>query len=535
MRIDPVPSVPALWQLSDETTGYLLVREGRSLLIDCPSGDAAAALRAAGLPAPEVVLHTHVQAEHCHEWAAFPAAVVHVPAGAAEIARRSDAYFAACRTEWPPSREWDSRGQEPYGIAGCVTERPPAQALAVAGELVPGAEFAWADVRLTVVPLPGSGKHAIGLHWAAAGVLFSGDVVRAGGLLVNFYDLERGYGISLGHQQLRASLAKVRELAPRLLCPSTGPVSDDPAGDVARLLARLDRLAALPARRAGEPGAIINFTPQREFGRYRQVAPGLYQNTNFGNIILFVDDAGRGLMVDPDFCVWESWESNCRQLHADLDLLERETGLKTIERALCTHYHGDHVQYADVLRARYGTTVWAAPDVAAVMEWPHEFPYPCTIDWYGFPFKRVRVDRRMDYDRTLDWHGTPVTPLWTPGHCGAHTSFLVVWGGVRVLCAGDVFQYGSGPIGAGLPIAYNDNAWPARGAARTYRAMQALLPELILGGHSHACRDPGGTVLRDFAEQAAACEALAADLVPAGTLQASMTPPGYDAVRAPRQ
>ena len=58
-----------LWCLSHNTNGYLIVRDNASLLIDCPGPDVADALQRRGLPLPELILHTQVQAEHCYEWA----------------------------------------------------------------------------------------------------------------------------------------------------------------------------------------------------------------------------------------------------------------------------------------------------------------------------------------------------------------------------------------------------------------------------------------------------------------------------------
>ena len=121
-----------LYTIASGTNGYLLVREGRGLLVDCPVAGLADELAEHELPAPATVLHTQVQAEHCLEWDSFPAAEVYVPAGSAEIARRSPAFFAACDTVWPPDREWERRGEEAYGIAGCITERPPQGDLPVA-------------------------------------------------------------------------------------------------------------------------------------------------------------------------------------------------------------------------------------------------------------------------------------------------------------------------------------------------------------------------------------------------------------------
>ncbi|MHB9129620.1 MAG: MBL fold metallo-hydrolase [Armatimonadota bacterium] len=527
-RID---ALPQLWQITDGTNGYLLVRGSRSLLIDCPSDTFAEELAAAGLPSPDTILHTQVQEEHCREWSAFPDAQVYVFAESIDVATRAEQFFKEIETEWPPSREWEARGEEKYGVAGCTTERLPEQPLRVAGTLQPGQVFQWEGIDLEVVALPGSGKRAIGFYWRQENVLFSGDLLQNGGYLVNVYDLERSYGGPGGFAELRASLTAVQELKPSLLLPTTGSLITDPMHDSTMLLQRIAWVWKAPARRTDEPYAITNYPPLREFGRYREVIPGVYQNNNYGNIILFVNAAGDGLMIDPDPCVWLSWEENCREIHADLDLLERETGLKRIELAMPTHYHGDHVQYCDLLRERYNTEILATPDVAALMERPQDFPHPCLVDWYGFPFKQIQVDRRIAYDVPFDWHGVAVTPVHTPGHCLAHTGYLLRWQGVRIVCGGDTVQYGQGPIQMGLPCIYNDTAWPDRSPLVTYRWLAQVRPDLVLGGHSHSFFDHDGSIVRDFCAAAEESVRLAAAMVPEGELLRAMTPVHYDTLR----
>jgi len=520
-----------LWKIESETNGYLVVRGERSLLIDCPERTVGRALRAAGLPLPDTILHTQVQEEHCREWGDLAEARVYVAEASADVATRSRRFFAECRTVWPPSREWESRGEEKYGLGGCTTERPPRRALNVAGTLRPDTTFRWKDVLLEVAALPGSGKRSIGLFWRDADILFSGDLVRAGGFLVNFYDLERSYGLPSGYDELRRSIAAVRRLAPRTLLPSTGPAITHPKADCERLLARIAWVYDPPKRRATQACALTNYRPRREFGRYREVADGVFQNNNAGNIILFVDERGRGLMIDPDPCVWFSWETNVREVNGDLDLLEREAGLKRIEFALPTHYHGDHVEYVDLIRERYGAKFLATPDVAAVLERPKDFRYPCVVDWYGFPFDHVQVDGRLAYGRPFLWHGVPIVPVHTPGHCYAHTGYFIRWKGLRIFCSGDVLQYGAGPISVPLPVVYSDTAWPDRGVLVAFERIAALEPDLVLGGHSHSFFDRRGTILRHFCWAARQSLELARDMIAGGDLLRAMTPPGYDEKR----
>lgn len=531
LRLDAIAGLDGVYRVGGDTVGYLIVRGGASLLIDCPAGDLGKAIMAAGLPLPRTILHTQVQAEHCHEHASLPAAAVVVAAAAREVALVSTAYALGCKTFWPPSREWDSRGAEEYGVAGCITERPPDAPLNVTATVEPGQTWTWQDVTLQVLALPGHGKRSLGFWWDAQRTLFSGDLMEAGGFLVNFYDIERSYGVPTGYTELRQSLITAGEFDALRWLPSTGAVITRPEADMAALRDRLAWVNRPPRRRPEATGTVCNFEPIRSFGRYKEILPGLYQNTNFGNVVLFVREDGLGLMIDPDFCVWESWEENVRQWHADLDLLERETGLKRVDRVLLTHYHGDHVEYADEMRARYGSIITATADVAEVCEQPRHFGYPAAIDWYNFPFDHVRVDERVPYERVFHWHDMAITAVHTPGHCNAHASFLMEWRRQQILVAGDIIQYGDGPIACPLPIMYNDNAWPERGQLRALLNIGERPIDYIVGGHSHCCHDPDGEARGAMLAVAHEALHLARRMVSDGDTMRAMTPPHYDAIR----
>jgi len=531
LKLEPLIPTLNLWQLQGETNGYLLVRGKRSLLIDCPGPGLPRLCQERKLPIPDVVLHTHVQEEHCREWQDLAAAEVYAPEAAVDIAKRSPQFWEECRTFWPPSRAWEEeRGREKYGFCGCMTERPPAQPLHICGSLKAGDVFQWQDVILEIVALPGSGRYAQGFFWREADCLFCGDLLAAGGFLANLYDLERCYGKPLGYEELASSLQTVKKIRPRLLLPSSGPISEKPVEDCDQLMARIQWVFSPPRRRNGECG-LRNFQPRRKFGRYVEVADGVYQNDNYGNVILFVASDGAGLMVDPDPCIWEPWEASQRAFEGDLDLLERETGLKNIEMAFVTHYHGDHCECAPLLKKRYGTLLAATPDVAMLLERPDDFPYPARLPWYAFPFSNLLTDIRLPYGQPLRWRDASFTPIHLPGHCWAHSGLICLWRGRRIVCSGDVFQYGGGPIEMPLPICYSDTAWPERGSAIAFRRMRDIKPDIILGGHSHAYAGDVDAILADFISCAEESEQMARQMV-IGDLCAAMTPPGYDSIRA---
>lgn len=482
-------------------------------MIDCPA-DAKLTVK------PEIILHTHVQAEHCMEWECCPEAEVFVPAGTADIALRSDKFFEDCNTVWPEDRAWDTRGEEKYGIAGAVTERPSEKPLNVKGELIPGKTFQWQGNNFDIIALPGHNKRAIGILWREQNVLFSGDLIRKGGYLVNIYDQERSYGLVSGYSQMRDSLNKVTELSPSLVLPATGPVIDQPEADITALLRRIDWI-----REPAGGGEMINFKPLRKFGRWNEVRPGVYQNNNCGNTIVFIDDSGHGIVIDPDPCIWLNWESSCRSVNRDYDLLEQKAGLKTLDFQLITHYHGDHVQFCKLLKERYNAQIATTPDIAVLLR---RNPLPCCLAWYGFPFSELETDIMLEYDQPFNWNGGAVTPVHTPGHCFAHAGYAMECKNERIVCTGDALMYGTGEIRANWPIVYNDTACPERSTLVTLRKLAAIKPELILGGHSHAFEDPDGKIIQQFIAAYEQAELKMSEMLHDKDMQRAMTPPGFN-------
>lgn len=512
-----------IWILKSETNGFLIVRNGKSILIDCPEYD----IKLPELPEPEIILHTQVQEEHCREWQAFPDAKVYVPSGCGEIALRSEKFFDDSRTVWSENRAWDNRGEETYGIAGCLTERPPLKPLNVAGELIPENAFKWYDFGFEIIALPGSGKRSIGLWWKEKNILFSGDMIVKGGYLANLYDIERSYGLPSGYAQLKESMKKILALDLDVVMPSTGQIIESPEADIKKLEKKIEWIFSPPVILSKRKKAQINYKSIREFRRFREIIPGIYQNNNFGNMIVIVDEQGRALVIDPGPCVWLPWKDNCKAVNEDFDSLENEAGLKTVDLMLATHYHGDHVEFCNLLKERYGAKLATVRDVAQILEFPEKYNLPCTLEWYNFPFTSLKSDILLDCDIPFKWNEIEILPVHTPGHCFAHSSFSFGWEGVKLLCVGDTLAYGDGPISCSLPIIYNDTAWPEKGIQRALEKFKSLKPEFILCGHGYSFKDESGHIIDSFRQVANRSYELAKKMIAPGVSlkDAMMTPP----------
>ena len=514
--------------LMGESTSHLVVRHGRELLIDCHSAKMNRWLERRGLPMPDMVLHTHVQPEHCREAAQFPETRIMVHEQLKELASDRVAYEKAAHTVWDNPSEWMvTLGQEKYGVAGSITVFPPDMPLKVSDTFREGERISWQDLVFEVIPLPGHSRHHVGFVLELDGkqlAVFTGDLLCHPTKLANMYDLEINYGGTvLG--TLPANLRDLAKRPVRLYFPSKGPsISNGPAQAV-ELADAIDAYLDALKWQSG------NFKPvvQPEYpsvGRYLQLHRGIYQINNFGNCILLIDDQGHGLMFDPGPCEYES-PTRKADFHKDLDLFERECGLRTIDLALVTHVHGDHYDMVPELRNRYPECRVGAWDlVARVIEAPWDYPYPALLPWYNLKFDHVTVDDVLSEDTIYSWHDVSIRSIHLPGHCYCHAGYLLTFNGLRLAITGDTIQSRGESDSLNFIISNHSIPDERSGILKTYRQMVDEKVDLNLGGHgSHFvnCADQYAESLQRIEHALPYLRRL----VPGGDLDAAFLRPGF--------
>ncbi|MEI6788202.1 MAG: MBL fold metallo-hydrolase [bacterium] len=517
-----------IYSLVGEASSHLVVRNGRSLLIDCQSAQMGRWLARCGLPVPEMILHTHVQPEHCREANQFPAACIRVHAELCELASDRAAYEKSAHTVWGNPADWmNTLGREKYGIAGSIAVFPPEVPLKVAGTFREGERLTWQDLVFEVIPLPGHGRHHVGFILEMDGkplAIFTGDLLCHPAKLVNVYDLESNYGGTA-----IASLPVVlRELAQRPVqryFPATGPVIERGPEEALELAEAIESYQAALSWRSGA----FKPVPQPEYpgvGRYLKLHQGVYQIGNFGNCILLIDEQGRGLMFDPGPCDFES-PTRVADFHRDLDLFERECGLKTIDTILVTHIHGDHYDMAPELRKRYpGCRVGAWDLVARVMEAPWDYPYPALLPWYNLGFDHVAVDDVLSEDQPYHWHDAAIRSIHLPGHCYCHAAYLLSFNGLRLAITGDTIQSRGDSDGLGFIISNHSVPDGDSGILKAYRQMAGEAVDLNLGGHGSYFDECQAHYAESLLRIEHALPYLR-HLVPGGDLEAAFVRPDY--------
>ena len=526
--VTPLAPDLCVYSFSGETTSHLIVRQGKSLLVDCHSPELRDWIVQQGLPLPEMILHTHVQPGHCREADCFPAARIFVHAALVELASDPAGYARAIQTRWEQPAEWPvTLGREKYGIAGSVTVFPPETPLKIAGTFCAGDRLQWQDLTLIVRALPGHGLEPVGFVLELGGValaVFTGDLLRGPAQLVNLYDLEINYG-GTALPSLPAGLRTLAELPVQHYFPATGPVLADGPSQARVLAAAIDTYLAALEWQSGEyePAAARE---DSLVGRYRQLHRGIYQINNFGNCILLIDNQGRGLMVDPGPCGYET-PGRIDAFRRDLELFEREYGLRTIDCVLITHLHGDHYDMVPVLRERYPDCRVATLDlVAQVIRAPRNYPYAALLPWYNLGLEQVPVDIVLRERSVFDWHEVAIKTIHLPGHCYCHAGFLLTFNGLRLAITGDTIQSRGESDKLSFIIANHSVPDEHSGILKTYRQMIAESVDLNLGGHGSHFTNCAALYAESLRRIEHALPALRR-LVPGGDLAAAFLRPGF--------
>ena len=519
----------AVYSFVDQETSHLIVRNDHSLLVDCHRRDLWRLLQEAQLPPPELILHTHVQPEHCREADTFPDAVIRVPAGEEALAGNPQAYREMIATVWEDPPDWqNSLGEEPYGVAGCTLYWPPEFPLSISAGLKPGERIQWLDLTLEILQLPCHGKYSLGFLLRKEDrplAFFGGDLFRHPGVLVNVYNMQFNY-----HQTFLTStpelLRQVAGLGVETFFPATGPLIPNGPQQACELA---DKIDAFLQSLTWQSDAFTEL-PVPEFpacGRFNRIAENIYQVNTGGNTIVLVDDEGRGLAVDPGPCDYESgMQERVEKQNEDFDALERECGLKTIDRILITHFHGDHVDLIPGLLDRYPNARVATLDIVAdVVSAPHDYPYSCRLPWYNLGFDTVPIHDRLSLDEPYTWNDIRIDVIHQPGHCYVHAGYVLEFNGMRIAITGDTIK-NHGAASTIVPRIPNHSAPGKQGHQAALENVNQFDIDLNIGGHGANFRHANSLYQESIRRIQHATPYLRA-IVPDSDIEKAFIPPSF--------
>jgi glyoxylase-like metal-dependent hydrolase (beta-lactamase superfamily II) len=264
---------------------------------------------------------------------------------------------------------------------------------------------------------------------------------------------------------------------PSMLLPSHGEPMGNPAHALGLLAERMGRYVDSRRRQPWDLRSRLD-------DPYTKLTEHLLMNrtsTSCGYVLL--SETGAALLFDYGYDMTTGLPSgndraSRRPWLGSLPALRRGYGVTTIEAALPTHYHDDHVAGMNLLRAVEGTQIWAPENVAPVLERPAQQDLPCL--WYD----PIPVDRRLALGMSFTWHEYEITVHELPGHTLYAAAYEFAVDGVKVLVTGDqqVGSFVAGEQREVLNYQYRNRFRPEdyRASAALYRRVS---PGLIVSGH----------------------------------------------------
>ncbi|MCU1490171.1 MAG: fold metallo-hydrolase [Acidimicrobiaceae bacterium] len=458
---------PDLHRFEDTCNVYVLKHGRRAVLIDFGRGDVLDHLDELGIDEVTDVLVTHHHRDQVQglDRAVRAGARVWIPPLERELIAEADRHWQRRQVD----NDYDLR-QDRFSLLHSVP---------VTGWVT---EYAWndyGDLRALAFPTPG---HTVGsvtylVDWAGERLAFSGDLLYAPGKLWSLAATQWSY---TGVEGLVATMSSCHELghkSPELLLPSHGALMDDPLPALAQVEQRLQHL-------------VDNWREQEwnvlEWYRepWEQLSPHLLRNrTSIATSYALLSDSGGALLLDYgyDICggmLGPSDRAARRPLLASLRHLKQRYGVERIEVAVPTHYHDDHVAAFNLLRESEGTEIWAADNVAPILEEPTRYDLPCL--WHD----PIPVARTIASSQPVVWREYELTFHPLPGHTLFASAISFETDGLRVLASGDQQNGGWDKQGDREVLNYQyRNRFRIDDFSESATLYRKLRPDLMISGH----------------------------------------------------
>lgn len=411
-----------LFVLEDTCNVYVIRKGAHAVLIDFGSGKILDFLPQLGVSNVDFILHTH----HHRDQAQGDALAVaqRIPIAVPEHERE---FFESAENFWRNRRIY-----ELYEVKNdffSLTQNIP-----VATELHDYSTFHWGDTSIFVQPTPGHTLGSITLICQVDGrkIAFSGDLMHSPGKVKTLYDLQYYYQEHEGVDFSIYSLTELVKLKPDLLCPSHGHPVSDPIPGMEQLILKLRDWHrywyAHPPTSDYEPYA---------------VSPHLIANTDTtSSFYAIVSDSGKALFLDYGSASWVFFQvftryvgtrNHMRFVEHSIEKIRARYGMKSIDVAMPSHVHDDHLNGFPYLTRRYGTKIWCYENMVDVLQNPKGLNIGCI---FGEPLK---IERSFRDRETFKWEEFEFTVVHSPGHTNYQMAMFATIDGARVAFTGDAF------------------------------------------------------------------------------------------------
>jgi glyoxylase-like metal-dependent hydrolase (beta-lactamase superfamily II) len=420
--------------LFEDTANVYIVKDGSScVLIDFGSGKVLDHLPALGISKVDWILHTHHHRDQCQGDAkALQRGIpIAVPAHERHL-------FADAVNFWRNRRVFHL-----YYVRNdfnTLTEN-----VRVAQSLADYSTFRWKNTDFFVLPTPGHTLGSITLVAAIGGkrVAFSGDLLFAPGKIVNLYDTQINYGGFEGVDLGVYSLARLAEQKPELLCPSHGEPMPDPASAID------STSRALTAYYHFQTGN----QPVEENRPYAISRHLVCHHLTTSTFYALISDSGKALFIDYGSASGVHFGNlerataatdRIRFVEHSIGRLKSDYGMKSIDVAMPSHMHDDHMNGFPHLKRLYGTRIWCYENMVDVFENPRGYNLGCIL---GEPFK---IDRSFRHGEKFRWEEFEFEVTHSPGHTEYQMAMFVNVDGNRLAFTGDAFFDNNRPSGGAM-------------------------------------------------------------------------------------
>jgi glyoxylase-like metal-dependent hydrolase (beta-lactamase superfamily II) len=414
---------PNLYVLHDTCNVYVLKNADHALLIDFGSGHVLKLLGQIGVTKVDGILHTHHHRDQCQgdEIAVAQRIPIHVPENERSL-------FEDAENFWRNRRVFDL-----YIVRNdffTLTRNIP-----LAGVLRDYQDFRWGPFEFLVYPTPGHTLGSLSLIGMVDGktIAFTGDLIHSPGKVVTLYDMQNHYGSTDGADFAIFSLTKLRELGPQLICPSHGSPFSSPETGIDDLIRKLKGWC-----KSFAPGADLTIE-----NRPYRVSPHLIASTQTcSSFYALISDSGKALFVDygaasgnfiDSYIIHDTVPIHDRMRHIEHTIpeLKAHYGLKSVDVAMPSHMHDDHLNGFPHLARHYGTKIWCYENMVDILQNPRGNNLGCVLA------EPIKVDRSFRNGETFKWEEFEFTVYHSPGHTEFQMAMFVTVDGARVAFTGD--------------------------------------------------------------------------------------------------
>ena len=415
--------------LLEDTCNVYLIRDGsRGLLIDFGSGKILDFLPDLGVTSVDWIMHTHHHRDQCQGdfRAAERSIPIAVPAHEAHL-------FADAENFWRNRRVFHL-----YYVRNdfnTITENIP-----VAARLQDYSTFRWNNRDIFVLPTPGHtlGSATLLVDVDGSRTAFTGDLMHSAGKLVNLWDTQVNYGGSEGIDLGAYSLGQLRAQKASLLCPSHGDPIRDPDKAIGETI---DKLVEYYRFQTGN-------NPTMSFRGYA-VSPHLIaHHLTTSSFYAILSRSGKAMFIDygsasglhfGNFEGATAVDDRIRFVEHNIEDLKSRFGMKSVDVAMPSHMHDDHLNGFPHLIRHHSAQVWCYENMVDVLENPRGYNLGCIL---GEPFK---ISRSFRNGEKFKWEEYDFEITHSPGHTEYQMALFVNVDGARVAFTGDAFFAPSDP------------------------------------------------------------------------------------------